>query len=427
MPRVLQQKLCLTLAVRPACGNAISSERKGTVTKRLEASANLAILVTCVLVSGLMLRDRFLARGASTATSAESSLGSDRVLTITPEAPRPLADLGPPVSLVPVREATAGATLVTLDGGAILADQLDAIVAPQMIAVRSQEYTIKRAALDQALERVLLEREASRRATSIDELARVEITDKAPPVTASEIETLYQNSASRFTRIPPEQARQIIRNELTQARLTARRQAFVRKLRDRAGVRVYLEAPRTDVDPGGGASRGPEGAPVTIVEFADFQCPYCARSQATLRELEEKYPNKIRIVFRHFPLPIHKDAPIAAEAAECARKQGRFWEMHDLLFSTASFAPADLSRLAEQTGADANRFASCLKSGEHQADWRRDRSDGERYGVASTPTFFVNGRPLVGAQPLEAFADVIDEELARRTGRTGKAVLNAKR
>jgi len=385
----------------------------GAMLKRLEPLSNLAILFTCVLVCGFVLRDRWFPRASPVATLAAASNSSAQGRTPTPTPPQPLEDLGPSVTMVPLDSAQTSERVATMEGGAILSEQLEAVVRGRLLSARAQEYNIKRVALDQAIDKILLEREAEKRRLSIEDLARVEISSKVDAVPTSEIDAAYRTAGPRFANVPVEQARQIIGNELTQSRLTARRKVFVRELRDRAGLRVLMEPVRVDVDPGGGASRGPAGAPITIIEFSDFQCPFCARSQATLRQLEEKYPNKIRIVFRHFPLPIHKDAPVAAEAADCAADQGRFWQMHDLLFASKSFTTSDLSRMAKEAGANVETFTSCLTSGKHATDWRRHQKDGERYGVGSTPTFFVNGRSLVGAQPIETFMDVIDEELAR--------------
>jgi protein-disulfide isomerase len=193
----------------------------------------------------------------------------------------------------------------------------------------------------------------------------------------------------------------------------AKLRTLTQGLRAKAGVLVLLDAPRVDVDPGPGPVRGASDAPVTIVEFSDFQCPFCARTQATLTQLEEQYAGKVRLVFRHFPLPIHKDAPAAAEASECAREQNRFWEMHDAMFAIANITAADIPRAAERVKLDMTHFDSCVQSGRHRQAWERDKAAGERHGVASTPTFFVNGRMVVGAQPIETFAAVVNEELDR--------------
>jgi protein-disulfide isomerase len=162
-------------------------------------------------------------------------------------------------------------------------------------------------------------------------------------------------------------------------------------------------------------ARGPEDAAVTIIEFSDFQCPYCGRFfQQTLPQLMQQYGDRIRFVYRDFPLDqIHPNARNAAIAAECADDQGRFWEYHDLLFSNQqALGVPDLKRYAEQLGLDADAFAECLDSQKYNEEVSADLRDGIQAGVSGTPTFFINGRRVVGAQPLQTFQTIIDQALA---------------
>jgi protein-disulfide isomerase len=205
-----------------------------------------------------------------------------------------------------------------------------------------------------------------------------------------------------------------IETTLRQARQAEARRRFVDTLRNKSRVRILLEAPRVEINAGTSPSRGPATAPVTIVEFSDFQCPYCRAASGTLKALEQRYGNKVRIVYRDFPLPNHNDAPKASEAAACAHEQGRFWQMHDKLFEGRSgLQIAELKRYARDIGLDTVRFDACLDSGTREAVWRQNRAEGQRVGVSATPTFFINGRMLTGARPVEAFAEIIDEELGR--------------
>jgi protein-disulfide isomerase len=180
-------------------------------------------------------------------------------------------------------------------------------------------------------------------------------------------------------------------------------------------VRVLLDAPRYPVSADDDPARGPANAPVTIIEFSDFQCPFCSRAVPTLKQVEQRYGDKVRIVFRDLPLvSIHKDAAKAAEAATCAHEQGKFWELHDRMFENqAQLGVEDLKKHAAALGLAAEPFAKCLDSGKHTEEWQKDIRAAEQVGVSSTPAFLVNGRLLTGAQPLEAFVEVIDEELQR--------------
>jgi len=164
--------------------------------------------------------------------------------------------------------------------------------------------------------------------------------------------------------------------------------------------------------PADAPSRGPRGAPVTLVEFSDFQCPYCARAQKAVAAVEEKYRGRLRRVFMHVPLPFHDKAQLAAEAAVAAGAQGKFWAMHDLLFDNqGALDRADLDGYARQAGLDAGRFAAALDHHTYAARVAADLKQAEQVGVDGTPTFFVNGIKLVGAQPAERFEALIDEAL----------------
>src|SRR5262249_6643234 len=186
------------------------------------------------------------------------------------------------------------------------------------------------------------------------------------------------------------------------------------ELRQKNGVKVLIEPMRVAVDAKGAPIRGNVNAPVTIVEFSDFQCPFCARARPTVNQVRETYKDRVRVLFRNFPLQMHAQATKAAEAAGCAGEQGKFWEMHDWMFANqGTLQVPDLKQHAADIGMKADDFNSCLDSGRHAADWQQGLTDGSRYGVTGTPAFFINGRPLMGAQPFQNFAQVIDDELAR--------------
>ncbi|HVQ74467.1 MAG TPA: thioredoxin domain-containing protein [Candidatus Binatia bacterium] len=162
----------------------------------------------------------------------------------------------------------------------------------------------------------------------------------------------------------------------------------------------------------GAMARGPSGAPVTIVEFSDYECPYCKRTQGVIGQLMDEYPGKIRLVFKDFPLHFHPGARPAAEAARCAGASGRFWEYHDLLFvAQPAFSRTDLLMYARRLDIDQATFAACLDAGRFRPLVQRDLEEGRALGVRGTPTFFVNGQRLVGAQPIESFREAVDQAL----------------
>ena len=191
------------------------------------------------------------------------------------------------------------------------------------------------------------------------------------------------------------------------------RQALIERLRKEHPVKINLEVKRVAVDSSGHPSLGPKDAPITIVEFTDFQCPFCKSTQPTLKQLRAKYGDKIRLVHMDFPLSFHSHALDAAKAARCANDQGKFWEFHDFLFDNqGKLGAADLKATAKTLGLNTKDFDSCFDKGTHLAAIKADSEAGAKLGVDGTPAFFIDGRQITGAQPLAQFEQVIDEELA---------------
>jgi protein-disulfide isomerase len=165
----------------------------------------------------------------------------------------------------------------------------------------------------------------------------------------------------------------------------------------------------------GAPSKGPDNAPVTIVKFEDYQCPYCRQVQPILRELLSQYSDKIRLVHKDLPLDaIHPQARLAAEAARCAGEQGKFWNYHDALYASSPNATQEnLKSYAKELGLDVDAFVRCLGSGKFKSVVQRDLVEGAQLGVTGTPTLFINGREISGTQSKEAFQSILDEELAQ--------------
>jgi protein-disulfide isomerase len=180
-------------------------------------------------------------------------------------------------------------------------------------------------------------------------------------------------------------------------------------------ARAPLAAERVDrVELGAAATRGPSHAKVTVVVFSDFECPFCSRGAAAMKALEERFGSRVRFAFKHHPLPMHPHARLAAAASLAAEDQGKFWQLHDALFAhQGQLDRAGLEKRAEELGLDLSRFRSALDSGAAEARLAADEAEAQRLGVNGTPTFFINDRRVVGAQPAEALAAVIDEELKR--------------
>jgi protein-disulfide isomerase len=309
--------------------------------------------------------------------------------------------------------ASADEPLASVGGVSIYEKDLLPFAAAQMQQLHNQEYQIRRTALDSAIEQRLLEAEAKKKGVTPEKLVEDALGAKAADPTDPEVEAFYLAQRDRINR-PLEQVKPQVRQALKQARTQAARQEFMEKLRAASQVEVYLRPPRTEVAVDRNRLRGDPKAPVTIVEFSDFQCPFCARVQPTLQAVLEKYKGKVNISFRDFPLnSIHAQAAKAAEGGRCAGEQGKFWEFHDRIFADNSkLDPASLVTHAKAAGLDDKTFETCLSSGKFRAPVEQDTSDGARAGVNGTPGFFINGVALSGAQPVSEFEKVIDTELA---------------
>jgi protein-disulfide isomerase len=174
-------------------------------------------------------------------------------------------------------------------------------------------------------------------------------------------------------------------------------------------------AAKVDIKIGDAPVKGPASAPVTLIEFSDFQCPFCSRVNPTLKQIEDEYRGKIKIAFRNFPLPFHDKAHLAAEAALAANEQGKFWQMHDKLFANQqALDRPNLEKYADEIGLNMPKFKAALDSGKFKEKVDQDQKEGSSFGATGTPTFFVNGTRLVGAQPVETFKAAIDAELKKK-------------
>ena len=281
--------------------------------------------------------------------------------------------------------------------------------------ILQQLYETRRRALDVVIGDRLIEREADNRRLTRDQLLELELPPRIPPVSDEDVSLIYERNKDRFDGRSEEEMRPDLRAMIEAQMPLQALHAYMNELRTGANdIVVLLDPPRQNVEvlPDDAVS-GPMDAPIQIVEFSDFDCPYCQRATDTLAELKEAFGNQIRFVYKDFPLPSHPNAFKAAEAGRCAKDQGKFWELHDKMFaSQGALDPDSLKLYAAELGLDAAAFSLCLDEGRHAGRVQRDMAIGASYGVSSTPTLFVNGRLVAGAMPLGFFEELIREELA---------------
>ena len=294
-------------------------------------------------------------------------------------------------------------------------DSLELQVLKEKAVAARKEHEILEGALEKLIEDQLLQTEAKKEGISKEELLAREVEQKITEPTAEEIDSFYESNKQRIKGSKEEVAPQIGKYLKREKEGELKNDLMKRIEREHKVVRL-LQPLRYDVSGAGRPSLGPASAPVTLVLFSDFQCPYCKKFSETVKEVVKNYPNKIRLVFRQFPLTnIHAQAQRAAAASLCAGAQGRFWEMHDQLFQNQSnLRDEDLKNRAGKLGLNTADFDACMSSGRYSKQVEEDIRAGTAAGVEGTPALFVNGRFLYGSRPYEEIAALVDEELKVR-------------
>ncbi len=308
------------------------------------------------------------------------------------------------------------APVAEIDGKAISLHELDEWAKDALFNAKVQElnqyelYDLRREYLEELLTERMLQGAASQADVSTKEYV---LGKDGTAISENEIVDFYQKNAEALGGTL-DQWHDKIREHLEVEKYDQRKAELVEQLKAKHQIRILLEAPRITVA-ARGATRGPDNAPVTIVEFSDYQCRFCLSVHPTLKKILENYPDQVRLVYRHFAIPGHTRAKPAAHAAECAGAQGKFWEYHDAIFeNTSALADADLEKFAKAAKLDVPEYRRCMKENRFAKKIEQDFADAEASGVQGTPTFVINGRILTGAKPYKTFEKIIEEELARK-------------
>jgi len=287
--------------------------------------------------------------------------------------------------------------------------EIDETLGAQLYSLQERIYNLRKGALDNLIMQILLRDEASKRGVTEEEL-RDRLMPAHVDVKKADIDKAYTEMLSTLENMNEEEAKQRIRLDLESRLRLDGYKAAVAEIIGKANIQTYLSQPvataaRVNAE---GPSLGPNEAPVTIVEFSDFQCPYCKQASVVVKRVLETYGSSVRLVFKQMPLSIHPDAFKAAKASVCANDQGRFWEFHDLLFGSNDLSLEALKKYALSLRLRINDFESCLNSEGSSAAVRRDMQEAIRADVQGTPTFFVNGRILRGMRNADDLKNLID-------------------
>jgi protein-disulfide isomerase len=325
--------------------------------------------------------------------------------------------------------AAAGpsAPVARIGAEVITAGELDTSIRGELNEMEQRTYDLRKSALDQLINQRLVEAKAKVAGKPVDEFLRAELAPKVGEPTDEEARALYERAkAAGQVKEPFDQVKAQIAQFLRRQKSEAVLAQYLEQIRAEAKVEVLLPPylPAKVEVAATGPSKGPDSAPVTIVEFSDFQCPYCSKAEATVKDLLEleKYKGKLKLVYRDYPLPSHNLAPKAGEAAHCAGDQGKYWEMHDRLFANQK-ALEPWSPHAEAIGLDVKAFEACVGSDKHDAAIRRDMAEAQKLGISGTPGFLIGrtdpksskvriAAALRGARPFADFKAEIEKLLA---------------
>jgi protein-disulfide isomerase len=331
----------------------------------------------------------------------------------------PVAILAPGVR---GQTSVSRAPIARIGDQAIYDEDLLPSIGGQLFQLENQEYELKSKELEKLVNQRLLESAAKSKGLSTDAFLEQTVDRTLPPPTPSEVEAYYLAQKDQINR-PLSEVKPQMEQGLIEARRQQARQDYLDRLRQKSSVAILLPRPKIDVAADTSRLRGNPDAPVTIIEFSDFQCPYCRAAEPTIKEVLEKNKDKVRFSYRDFPLKrIHPQAEQAAEASRCAGEQGKYWEYHDLLYANqAKLDQAGLIGHARTVGLDVDGFSACLLSGKFRAPIDSDLQAGIRAGVSGTPAFYIDGVFLSGAQPASAFEKIIHTELtAAESKRAGQ-------
>jgi len=300
-------------------------------------------------------------------------------------------------------------TLAVVNGSTITAQDLEQREISHLLQAQYQYYQAEKKALDDLISQRLVEQQAQREGITLDELLQREVESKIQDPSEDQLQVYYEGLDSKE---PYDQVRGKILDHIRDLRRAKLRNAYIETLRLKATIAIQLAPPMAEVGPESAeVTEGRADAPVQVVEFADYQCPYCQRVNPDLNKLIQDYGDKVSIVYKDFPLPMHPHAEKAAEAARCAGQQGKFWEYHNALFQDKKLEKADLKQEATTLHLDSAKFDQCLDSAAEAANVKKDQDEGMKLGLSGTPSFFINGHFISGALDYSTLHQIVQQQL----------------
>ena len=307
---------------------------------------------------------------------------------------------------------SGGDVLARINGEAITTEDLKKVGGSKLAQAEMELYDVRKDGIDQIIDDKLLDAEAKAQNTTKDELMKKNVNDKIK-IEDKEIEKFYNEKKDQMQGKKLDEIKPNIKSYLFRDKFQKVYADYLGGLRKKAKIEMLIKAPKIEVAEGeDNPSIGPKDAPVKIIEFTDYQCPFCGRARPTINQILDAYKGKVRYTLRDFPLSFHQDSHKAHEAAHCAGEQGKYWEMnHKLFASQQAIKVEDLKKYAGEIKLNQKKFDECLDSGKFSEKVNQNQAYGETVGVSGTPAFFINGRMISGARPFENFKSIIDDEL----------------
>jgi protein-disulfide isomerase len=319
-----------------------------------------------------------------------------------------VASLTAAINLHGQAEPGAAQVVATVSGTNLTLADLQQQEGGKLLQAGYQYYLNERKALEELIDNRLLADEARKRNISLDQLLNTEVYKDVKDPTEDQLEVYYEGLE---TQEPYQSVREEVLQHLRELRRTRARAAFVENLRKEAKINIMLMPPTADVDTAKAYVRGSQNAPVVLVEFADYECPYCQKVNPQIQQLKKEYGDNLTVIYKDFPLPMHHSAEKAAEASRCAGEQGKFWEYHDVLFYSRMVDVDALKEHARVLKLDADRFDTCLDSGQEAAAVKKDLDEAKGLGLTGTPSFFVNGHFFSGVIDYAALKDIVNQQM----------------
>ncbi|MGA2580596.1 MAG: thioredoxin domain-containing protein [Bryobacteraceae bacterium] len=304
----------------------------------------------------------------------------------------------------------ASDVVAEIGGHKVTRAELEQKKAAKLFQARNQLYIAERDALNQFIDDQLLEEKAQAEHLSVEQLVQRDIISHISDPTEDQLQVYYEGLG---TDEPFATVREKILGHIHELRVSKARSEYLKDLRNQFSVLVTLSPPSAHVSLEGAEIRGPKNPSVTLIEFADYECPYCQQIHAELKKLMQQFDGKMAFAFKDCPLPMHRRAGKAAEAARCAGDQEAFWEYHDLLFENGGkLEVAQLKEYARTLKLDTGRFDKCLDSGAQTAVVQKGLQEAKELGISGTPSFFINGHFFSGVVKYEDLRGMVEKELA---------------